>query len=181
MTCWASLTHFSRHLVLVTFSIAVIPPILTPSLSLPPFFLLNSINQVSCSKNACAGSIIRPIFTNFARIIGFSISFIPNVSRVHACFHESSTQTLLSRIACVAILFLSALKFDMMTSKPRFSLWIKLATGTSTSSKVMKVEPDAPTPELYILRVETPWTLRGIIRREIPAAPSPPVRTAAVT
>ena len=77
--------------------------------------------------------------------------------------------------------FLSALKFDMMTSNPRFSLWMRLDTGTRTSSNVMNVEPDAPTPELYICRVDTPETLRGMMRTDIPAAPSPPVRTAAVT
>lgn len=45
----------------------------------------------------------------------------------------------------------------------------------------MKVEPEAPTPELCMGRVETPGAFRGMMRREIPEAPGPPVRTAAVT
>ena len=68
----------------------------------------------------------------------------------------------------------------MMTSKPRFSLWMRLETGTETESKSMNVEPEAPTPELCIKRVETPGTLRGMMRREMPGAPGPLVRTAAV-
>lgn len=181
MTCCASLTHFSRHLVDMTLRRAVIPPILVPSLSALPAFLFNSISQVNCSKNACAGSIILPILTNLARMIGFSISLCPNVSLVHACLHASSAQILLSRIADVAILFLSALKFDMMTSKPLFSLCSKFSRGTMTSSKVMNVLPDAPTPELCIWRVVTPGAFKGMMRSETPAAPAPPVRTAAVT
>lgn len=53
--------------------------------------------------------------------------------------------------------------------------------GTRTSSKVIKVDPDAPTPELNICRRETPGAVRGIMSTDTPAAPEPPVRTAAVT
>jgi hypothetical protein len=57
---------------------------------------------------------------------------------------------------------------------------MRLEMGTETLSNSMKVDPEAPTPELCIWRVETPGILRGMMRSEMPAAPGPPVRTAAV-
>ena len=55
---------------------------------------------------------------------------------------------------------------------------MRLAAGTLTSSKVMKVVPDDHTPEQCIGRVVTPGVLRSTTSREMPPSPSPPVRTA---
>ena len=70
---------------------------------------------------------------------------------------------------------------DMMYLNPWFSTPIKFSTGTSTSSNSMYVEPLALTPEFSILRRVTPFASSGMMSREIPFRPGPPVLTAAVT
>lgn len=79
----------------------------------------------------------------------------------------------------------------MTILKPSFSRPRRFSIGTLTSSNSMNVlpglslvssrKPEALTPLFCCLRVVTPeWFLRGIIRAEMPFAPGPPVRTAAV-
>ena len=86
---------------------------------------------------------------------------------------------------------------DMMISKPAFSRPSKLATGASTSSNSMYVDPVvhqrepcrlgrrgniplAETPEFCIALTVIPTAFIGIINAEMPSRPGFQVRTAAV-
>ncbi|KAL4863389.1 hypothetical protein BDV12DRAFT_177562 [Aspergillus spectabilis] len=92
-----------------------------------PLFLDISDIYTSCSIQAYAESRLLPIFENLARITWLSISFLPKVSRVTACWNAPDEVS-------GTILFI-------MIGNPLFSSPSKLATGTSTLSNSIYVEP----------------------------------------